>query len=120
MVVVAMFAWPSRICTLEAVLQQPGRIAVAQAVRRNALDAGRLGHLPKGGMERIDPDVLAMKPGRKQPAGIAVGQPEPAQLIEHRLRQRHTSLLVAFPDDAQQLIGLVNRTDFERYRLADA
>src|SRR6516225_4199752 len=67
MVVVAMFAWPSRICTLEAVLQQPGRIAVAQAVRRNALDAGRLGHLPKGGMERIDPDVLAMKPGRKQP-----------------------------------------------------
>src|SRR5215831_14809017 len=59
-----------------------------------------------------------LKPGGKQPAWIAVGQPEPAQLIEHRLRQRHPSLLVAFPDDTQELIGFIDRTDFE-YRLAN-
>jgi hypothetical protein len=49
-----------------------------------------------------------------------VALPHLAQIVEHRLRQRHMPLGIALADHPQDLIGLVDRTDFEGRGLADA
>jgi hypothetical protein len=53
-----------------------------------------------------------------QPGADAVGPPQPAQVIEDRLGQRHEPLLVPLPDDAQQQIVAVDRADLECRGLA--
>jgi len=56
----------------------------------------------------------------EQPAGVVMGLPEATQRIEHRLWQRRQSLLVAFADDAQHLVGTIYDANFQRGGLADA
>jgi len=52
----------------------------------------------------------------EQPATVAMGPPQAAQLVENWLWQRHQPLLVALADDAQHPVG----ADFRRGGLADA
>jgi hypothetical protein len=56
----------------------------------------------------------------KQPAAVAMGAPQTAEVVENRLWQRHQPLLVALADDTQHLVGPVDGTDFQRGGLADA
>src|SRR3979490_844696 len=58
---------------IDAVLQQPGRIAVAQAARGYPGDAGRLCDRRKGGMERVASDRPAIALIGEQPAWAARG-----------------------------------------------
>ena len=56
----------------------------------------------------------------EQPAAIAMGPPQAAQLVENRLGQQHQPLLVALANDAQHLVGAVDGADLQRGGLADA
>ena len=57
MAVVAMWTWPSRICTtrgIDAVFEQSRRIAVAQRVRRDSpLDPHRAGGILEGAAQHL-------------------------------------------------------------------
>src|ERR1700694_1321440 len=48
-----------------------------------------------------------------------MGPPQPAQIVEDWLGERHQPLLVALPDDAQYLVGSVDGADPQRGGLAD-
>ena len=124
MAVVAMEAWPSRIlydAGVDPVLDQPRGIAVTKAVWGDpALDACGTG---SGGERARQHAVIERRVTEvvgEQPTAIVVGQPQLAQLVENRLRQRHEPLLVALADDAQHLVGPVDGTDFQCGGLADA
>ena len=87
---------------VHAVLEQPRRIAVAQGVR---CDPPRETGLARGLSKRAAQHLLAdrMVAGAigKEPARIAMDLPEPAQVLQDRLRQWREPLPVALADDAE-------------------
>ena len=94
---------------------------MAQSVRGYpALDACRGGGGGEGTRQHavIERRVTAVV--GEQPAAIAMGPPQAAQLVENRLWQRHQPLLVALADDAQHLVGPVDGANFQRGGFADA
>jgi hypothetical protein len=86
-----------------------------------SLSLFRAGPAPRA-YRRRSPGALSHSCGAEcaKSRGVLVGPPQRAQIIEHRLRQRHAPLCVALPDDAQEQIGLVDRADLERRGLAEA
>ena len=74
--------------------------------------------------ERTPERVLANRPGAaaigREPARIAVGRPQTAQLGQHWLGQRDAPLLVAFADDPQHSLAVIDIADRNLGRLADA
>jgi hypothetical protein len=106
---------------VDAVLDQPGRVGVSQAMRGYpALDAGRGDSGGEGIRQHALVDGCITVPVGEQPARVAMGPPQIAQRIENRLWQRCQPLLVALADDAQHVVGPVDGADLQRGGLADA
>ena len=97
---------------VDAVLQQPGRVTMAQGVRRwparqaDLLDRGREAPRQHGAGDRLGAVVIG-----KQPLSVTVLPPHGLQFVEDRLRQRHQPLLVALADNAQDHPRTVDCTD---------
>jgi len=86
---------------IDAVLDQPGCVTVAQAMRGDpALDAGRGSSGGKGIGQHTLLDRRVTGSIGEQPTWVAMDPPQIAQRIENRLWQRRQSLLVALADDA--------------------
>ena len=106
---------------VDAVLDQPCRVAMAQGVRRHpAPDACRGGSGGEGMRQHAVVERRIAAVVGEQPAAVAMGPPQAAQLVENRLGQRHQPLLVALADDAQHLVGSVDGADLQRGGFADA
>ena len=95
--------------------------AVPQRMRRDARrDTGLTLHFLECLPQRRSRDrTLAGRAGA-QPALVAMGLPQLAQLGMHRRWQRHAPFFVALPDHADQSTDAINRRDLQRCSLADA
>src|SRR5665213_1618461 len=94
---------------VDAVLDQPGGVGVAQGVRRNvAPDSCRSGGCREAARQypRVERRISTVV--GEQPAAVVMGEPEAAQFVENRLWQRRQPLFVALADDAQHQVGPVN------------
>src|SRR5262245_23526822 len=114
-------ALPSADPQAHAGLQQPRRVGMPQRMGRDArLDAGLGKDLLEGPPERVARDRSITFSIGAEPAPVAMRFPQPAQLGENRLGQRHRALLVALAHDADQSVPAVDRGHLEGRRLADA
>src|SRR5271165_582809 len=84
---------------VDAVLDQPGRVAVAQAMRGHpALNVCRSHSGGEGIRQHTLVDRRIAVSIGEQPTGVVMGQPQAAQLVENRLWQRRQPLLVALTE----------------------
>src|SRR5438477_12334172 len=105
---------------VDTAFEQPGRVAMPQRMWRDASgNPGSSGRLLERQPQCVATDRPILAGARAQPALVAMGLPEAAQLGENRLRQRYLPLFVALADNAEQSIDAVDRRDFERRSLAD-
>jgi hypothetical protein len=77
--------------------------------RRSALETGILRDLREGVQQHAAVHRLGAVTVGEKPFGVAVGLPHLAQIVEHRLRQRHLPLRIALADHPHELVGLVDR-----------
>lgn len=107
--------------SVDAILDQPSRIAVPQDMRCDAtLDPRSTGGGSEGkGQHLVVEGGITVATG-EQPTRVAMGPPKMAEFVEHRLWQRHKPLLVAFANNSQHLVGSINGTDLQSCGLADA
>lgn len=106
---------------IDAVLDQPRRIAMPQCVgrqpswvRQRHRDGGSKGAAEHASMDRCVPGMVGEKP-----AAVAVGPPKAGQLIEERPWQWYQPLFVSLADHAQHLVRAVDVADLEPDRFAD-
>jgi hypothetical protein len=93
---------------------------VAQSVGIDlSLDAGGAGGETERAPECLLTGPAPLRSGVSQ-RGLAVGQPQAAKLDENWLRQWNAALLIAFADDPQHSLGVINIADLNLRRLADA
>lgn len=106
---------------VDAALQEPRGIAMPQRMRREAFrDAGFADCCPKRAPQRVAADWPVAVPVGAQPSRVTMHLPKAAQLVEDRLRQRHSPFLVALANDADQPVGAIDCGHFECRSLADA
>jgi len=93
---------------IDAAFDESGGIAMTKSSWRNPADTD----LPCGSSEGASKRPTSDRPGaglvREQPSWVTVDLPQPPQIFQDRLRQRHDALFVAFADDTQVKIGAVN------------
>jgi len=109
---------------VDLVLEQPGRIGMAQCVGRRPASAGKLCRLD-GSREAAGQDIDANRTAvpaigeEPSPATVALRLPHAAKALVNRPRHRNEPLLVALADDPQQAAGLVDGADRKTGSLAD-
>jgi hypothetical protein len=106
---------------VDAAFQEPRGIAMPQRMRREALrDAGFAGRCPKRAPQCVAADWPVVAPVGAQPSRVAMHLPQAAQLVEDRLRQWHSTFLVALANDADHPIDAIDCGHFKGRSLADA
>ena len=106
---------------IDAVFQQPRRIAVAKdAWCDPSGDPCRKGRLSTDALKHLAVNRLETRAVRKHPAMVAMARPELAQIIANWCGKRNQPLLVTLPDDAHQQASTVDVFDLKGYGLADA
>lgn len=98
---------------IDAAFDESGGIAMTESSRRNPADTDLPCGSREGASKRPTPDRPGAGLVREQPSWVTVDLPQPSQIFQDRLGQRHDALFVAFADDAQVRIGAVYGADLK-------